>query len=199
MLKTIVLLLLCTLSLSIRQTTSSDRGIKIADDNMLGNYLTDKDGRSLYVFDQDDNNMSSCYRNCTKLWHPFSVDAGITVFGNLTTSMLGMFLRNDGSNQLTFNQMPLYFYDLDKMSGDMNGHGLLSSGGYWYLVAPNGTPIMNMMNNTTVTPEAPSMPADNTNPAAPTDATNPPAAPTDAAYPPAPSNPMPSMDDLGSD
>lgn len=148
MLKTILILLLCTFALSIRQTAVSDRGIKVSHDNMLGDYLTDKDGMSLYVFDQDDNNYSACYRNCTKMWHPFQIDAGITVYGNLTTSLLGKFQRDDGMAQLTFNQMPLYFYQLDMMSGDMNGQGLMSNRGYWYLVAPNGTPILNMDNNT---------------------------------------------------
>ena len=189
MLKTIVLLLLCTFALSVRQMAVTDRGLKIMNDPVLGNYLTDKDGKSLYVFDQDDNNMSNCYRNCTTMWPAFTVDAGITVYGNLTTSMLGMFIRDDGSNQLTFNQMPLYFYKLDLMSGDKNGQGIFGNGGYWYLVAPDGTPIM----GNTATPAAPVMPADTTNPTLP-DASVP-TAPADATIPTDESNqPVPSTD-----
>jgi predicted lipoprotein with Yx(FWY)xxD motif len=161
MLKTILVLLLCTFAMSVRQMAASDRGIKISHDNMLGDYLTDKDGMSIYVYDQDDNNMSACYSNCTSLWKVFEVDAGITVYGNMTTSMLGKFMRDDGRAQLTFNQMPLYFYKKDMMSGDMNGQGILSHRGYWYLVAPDGTPILNM-NNSTI-PLIPSMSSDSTN------------------------------------
>jgi predicted lipoprotein with Yx(FWY)xxD motif len=146
MIKAILLLVLCTFTLCVKQE-SLDRGLKISTHPTLGDYLTDKEGMSLYMFDLDTDFTSNCYDDCTKTWPPYDVDTGVTVFGDIKDTLLGRFQRGDGFNQLTFNKMPLYFYSKDTMSGDVNGHGVMDFGGRWYLMSPSGTPIRRMLSS----------------------------------------------------
>jgi predicted lipoprotein with Yx(FWY)xxD motif len=144
MLKVILLLVLCTFTCCLRQE-NLEKGLKISTHPTLGEYLTDKDGRSLYMFDLDSDMMSNCYDDCATTWTPYLIDSGVTIYGNIRDNLLGRFARTDGKIQLTFNKMPLYFYSLDTMPGDFNGNGLMSFGGKWYLMSPNGTPINRML------------------------------------------------------
>jgi predicted lipoprotein with Yx(FWY)xxD motif len=144
MIKTVLLLVLCTFTLCIRQE-NLDRGLKISTHPRLGEYLTDNDGRSLYMFDLDSDFTSNCFDDCATTWPSYLIESGVTIYGNIREKLLGRFNRGDNHFQLTFNKMPLYFYSLDTMPGDIMGHGLMSFGGRWYLMSPNGTPIRRML------------------------------------------------------
>ena len=41
--------------------------------------------------------------------------------------------RSDGSMQVTYNNLPLYYFSGDKAPGDANGQGV---GGVWVVAAP---------------------------------------------------------------
>lgn len=107
----------------------------------LGTYLTDADGRSLYLFEADTPNSSHCTGDCANVWAPlltaFNGKSGSGVDG----AKLGTTLRPDGTKQITYNGHPLYLYGPDKHAGDTLGQGLDNFGATWWLINPAGDPI----------------------------------------------------------
>jgi predicted lipoprotein with Yx(FWY)xxD motif len=59
---------------------------------------------------------------CQAIWTPLTVPAGQqpTGPGNVT-SELGTARRSDGTHQVTLNGAPLYTFQFDHSSGDLNG------------------------------------------------------------------------------
>lgn len=104
----------------------------------LGDILVDGEGRTLYVFLNDEQGESVCYDECEGNWPPLvgEPEAGEGV----DASLLGTGEREDGSSQATYNDWPLYHYAADSASGDTNGQGI---GEVWFVVGPDGEPIQN--------------------------------------------------------
>ncbi len=76
--------------------------------------------------------VSTCYDQCAAAWPPVLVQGDVVSpdgLGN-TLSMAG---RQDRSQQLTFNGMPLYRFAADQGPADTNGQGV---GNVWFVVNP---------------------------------------------------------------
>ncbi|MEM8861735.1 MAG: hypothetical protein AAGD96_25705, partial [Chloroflexota bacterium] len=96
-----------------------------------GNYLT-ADTLSVYTFDTDSPNQSSCDTDCAGVWPPVMLQNGLTLEAPADIlSKLGTFTRDDGTVQVSFDGRPLYFYIDDEVPGDTIGHG---NGDVWHLV-----------------------------------------------------------------
>ena len=82
-------------------------------------------GMTLYIFTKDtkDSGTSVCVDTCIETWPALTVDAGATpTGGDGVTGTLGTITRpDDGSLQVTYNGLPLYFFKNDKAPGDLNG------------------------------------------------------------------------------
>jgi predicted lipoprotein with Yx(FWY)xxD motif len=81
-------------------------------------------GMTVYVFAKDvkDNGKSACSGNCITTWPALTVAAGATpTAGTGVTGTLATITRDDGSLQVTYNGLPLYFFANDKAPGDSNG------------------------------------------------------------------------------
>jgi predicted lipoprotein with Yx(FWY)xxD motif len=89
-------------------------------------YMVDRTGKSLYVFDRDRPNVSTCYRACAKLWPPLLADLDAEPFGDFTITE-----RADGARQWAWRGQPLYFWPSDKRPGDRTGDNV---SGVWHLV-----------------------------------------------------------------
>jgi predicted lipoprotein with Yx(FWY)xxD motif len=80
---------------------------------------------TLYNFTKDtkDSGTSACTGGCLDTWPALTVAAGETpVAGEGVTGKLGTITRSDdGSIQVTYNGLPLYFFKNDKAPGDLNG------------------------------------------------------------------------------
>lgn len=111
-------------------TTKSAATVTTADNARLGKILVAANGMTLYVFDKDTANTSSCYDTCAKNWPPLTVTGGAPV-GDGITGALATTDRTDGSKQVTLGGKPLYFYAADKQAGDVVGDGV---GGVWHVV-----------------------------------------------------------------
>lgn len=107
-------------------------------DSDLGQILT-SDGMTLYIFTPDDGGASTCYDDCAATWPPLIADGDVTVGEDLDSAMFGTVARDDGSEQVTVDGWPLYFFANDAAAGDVNGQGL---GGNWWVVGPDGAAIM---------------------------------------------------------
>jgi len=95
-------------------------------------------GMTVYTFSKDvaNSGTSGCTGGCITKWPALTVPAGSTPAGGSgVTGKLGMITRaDDGSTQVTYNGLPLYFYAGDKAPGDANG---IYTG--WSAVKPGAT------------------------------------------------------------
>jgi predicted lipoprotein with Yx(FWY)xxD motif len=101
-------------------------------------YLTDADGRALYLFTNDTPGTSSCTGDCLTAW-PVLLTEGEPVAGSgVDAALLGTTTRDDGSTQVTYADWPLYFFAGDAGPGDLAGQGI---NGVWFVVSPSGEMI----------------------------------------------------------
>jgi predicted lipoprotein with Yx(FWY)xxD motif len=119
--------------------TSSPSGGLATTSTSLGTILTDSAGKSLYGFAADTKGVSNCSGQCATYWPPVLVTGSIPKDPQGATAKLGELTRDDGTKQLTVNDMPMYTYVGDSGKGDTNGQGLNDSGGLWWVVATDGT------------------------------------------------------------
>jgi predicted lipoprotein with Yx(FWY)xxD motif len=108
----------------------------------LGTILVGQGGRTLYVFDKDTPNTSTCSGSCAAAWPPERT-SGAPQAGSsaVNASMLGSITRADGSTQVTYNKHPLYYFSGDTGSGQQNGQGLNAFGAKWFVVSPSGNQV----------------------------------------------------------
>jgi predicted lipoprotein with Yx(FWY)xxD motif/uncharacterized cupredoxin-like copper-binding protein len=106
----------------------------VRQDPVLGSILTDAKGMTLYLFTKDTTKgESTCYDKCAQNWpaftasEPFSLP--FTVKGELSTVQ-----RTDGTTQVAFNGIPLYYFAKDTEPGQTNGQDV---GDVWYVVHPD--------------------------------------------------------------
>ena len=80
-------------------------------------------GHTVYRFNSDTPGVSNCKGGCISAWPPLSVSAGTTPTGGTgVTGQLGTIKRDDGSLQVTYKGLPLYFFHSDSKPGDTNGN-----------------------------------------------------------------------------
>jgi predicted lipoprotein with Yx(FWY)xxD motif len=108
----------------------------------LGTILVDSKGRTLYLFQADKSDKSTCTGGCAAAWPPLLTKgqpkAGTGAMGNL----LGTTKRSDGTTQVTYGKHPLYFFVNDTKPGQTNGQGLNQFGALWYVVSPAGKQVV---------------------------------------------------------
>lgn len=104
----------------------------------LGETLTNADGRTLYLFEQDSGTTSTCTGSCAATWPALTFSGQPTAGTGLDASMLGTAMRSDGKTQVTYNGHPLYIYSGDSAAGQTNGEGI---GGVWFAVGSTGSKL----------------------------------------------------------
>lgn len=101
----------------------------------LGTYLVGSNGMTLYTYAKDTKGVSNCAGTCAQNWPPYLI-ASTDALANLeydVTGTAGTITRADGTMQVIYDGMPLYFYAKDIQSGDTNGQNV---GGVWSVVKP---------------------------------------------------------------
>jgi predicted lipoprotein with Yx(FWY)xxD motif len=99
----------------------------------LGPFLTDSEGMTLYLFTNDTvAGESACYDDCAVNWPPVSAGAELLLPPGIQGT-LGAIERTDGMMQMTYNDIPLYYWINDKAPGDTTGQEV---GDVWYIVTP---------------------------------------------------------------
>ena len=112
--------------------------VNVGQNDKLGKFLVDGDGFSLYMFTKDTKDTSNCYEKCEVAWPPLLQLGAPTAGTGVDASKFGTTARKDGTTQVTYNGMPLYYYDKDKAAGDVVGQAV---GKVWWVVAPDGTTV----------------------------------------------------------
>jgi len=95
--------------------------VKVTDD-----VLTDKNGMTLYTFDQDKagSGKSACHGDCAASWPPLHAADAAKDIGDFS-----VVVRNDGRRQWAFKGKPLHLWAGDTKPGDTKGDGV---GGVWH-------------------------------------------------------------------
>jgi len=110
--------------------------VEAAEVGTVGTVLVDgASGLTLYIFTQDvrESGESACTGECLVTWPALTVAAGETPTGGASvTGTLGTITRtDDGTVQVTYDGLPLYFFAGDTAAGQANGVYEL-----WEVVAP---------------------------------------------------------------
>ncbi len=113
-------------------TLAAAATVEIKMNNTVGNYLTDENGMTLYLFKKDTIGKSMCAGACVDKWPLFAVE-NITVPDGVNAADFATIIRDDGKKQTTYKGMPLYYFAKDAKAGDTTGHGVNN---VWYIVAP---------------------------------------------------------------
>jgi predicted lipoprotein with Yx(FWY)xxD motif len=114
--------------------------VALADNADLGEILVDGDGKTLYLFEKDDEaGESYCDGACAKAWPPFET-ADPQAGSGVDAARLTTFEREDGSTQVAYAGHPLYYYAGDQSPGDVNGNDLDDFGAEWYALDTAGDP-----------------------------------------------------------
>lgn len=105
-----------------------------------GAYLTDAEGRALYMLEGEPSDSSTCHDACAEEWPPLIAETGSPRAGGapVQQGLIGTIRRRDGRAQVTYGGHPLYYYHEDREAGQTSGHDLTDRWGEWYLVAPSG-------------------------------------------------------------
>lgn len=109
--------------------------VMVGKSDPLGMFLVDAKNMTLYIYTKDTPNTSNCYDKCATAWPPL-LTTGAPVGGTgVDASKLGSTKRTDGSEQVTYNGWPLYYYVKDTKPGDVIGQNV---GTVWFVISPAG-------------------------------------------------------------
>jgi len=124
---------------------SSTGGVSVigthnTQDGML---ITGVDGRTVYYFQPDKKSSaghaksSTCYNACATVWPPVLATT-TSASGSAKASLIGLTKRTDGTTQVTYNGLPLYYYAADLKAGQVTGNHLRDGFGFWGALLANG-------------------------------------------------------------
>jgi mono/diheme cytochrome c family protein len=126
-------------------TPSGTVEVELAHVPDLGYYLTDAQGLTLYQYSKDQPGVSNCTDSCAQLFPPMTVNQGTQpITGTDVPGQIGTITRADGSQQVTYTDMPqydhvpLYRYAEDYEPGQINGRRYLEE---WDLLLINAASV----------------------------------------------------------
>jgi predicted lipoprotein with Yx(FWY)xxD motif len=108
-----------------------DADVKISVVEGLGAILVNKEGLTLYAFDEDEDMKSNCYGVCAENWPPFLLEESLSIGSYIGKDAINTTLRDDGTEQVTYEGMPLYTWINDEAPGDVTGDGV---NGTWHVI-----------------------------------------------------------------
>ena len=112
--------------------------VNVGQNAALGSFLVDSKGMTLYIFTNDTANTSNCSGTCATNWPPLLTNGAPVGGTGASAALLGAITRADGSSQVTYNGMPLYYFAADKIAGDTKGQAVKN---VWYVIDPIGKSI----------------------------------------------------------
>ena len=117
---------------------SNDTQTEFSATTMTQTYLTDKDGRALYTFDNDAKGVSNCYAACEDTWPVYHVEDIASVPTGLNKADFTTIARDATKakegilKQTAYKGQALYYFTPDaKKSGEIKGDWVK---GVWHLV-----------------------------------------------------------------
>lgn len=105
--------------------------LRVGQKAELGRFVTDAQGRTLYLFTRDTGTTSACVDACLTTWPPLVQASGNPTLGTGLGGTVSTATQADGRRQVTYNGKLLYYYRNDAAPGDTNGQNV---GGIWFVV-----------------------------------------------------------------
>jgi predicted lipoprotein with Yx(FWY)xxD motif len=118
-------------------TPTSAAIVQVFQSSTLGSILMGQNGMTLYYWNHDSPGQSYCTGECLVTWPPYLTNGQPMVGDQSIQGALGVYVRPDGRQQVTFNGIPLYYNSQDKNPGDTKGQGV---DGMWFVVPAGGFP-----------------------------------------------------------
>jgi predicted lipoprotein with Yx(FWY)xxD motif len=147
MIRSVATMLAAGLVLSLSPALAQDAAtVNVAEHEEHGRYLTDGEGRALYLFESDTRAEGdtpaavSCSAECLERWPPFH-SAGEPQAGEGADAALLGTVDHEGETMVTYNGWPLYYFVEDQAPGDTKGHDIEEFGAEWYLIGPDGEKV----------------------------------------------------------
>ena len=109
------------------QGSAGSGGVTVATASSpsLGMILTGANGLTLYTYSGDSSGTSTCTGGCATAWPPLTVPAGQRpTAGTGVTGPLTTLVRTDGTTQVAYDGLPLYYWQGDAKPGDVTGDGV---------------------------------------------------------------------------
>ena len=106
-----------------------------------GKFLASSQGRTIYLWEADKSGMSTCSGACADTWPPVITTGSPMAGSGVEQSLLGTTRRSDGTEQVTYNGHPLYYFAADTGAGMAKGQGSKEFGADWYVVNAKGSKI----------------------------------------------------------
>ena len=133
--------------------------VMVASVGTLGRILVDGKGMTLYLYSRDTKGTSNCYDACEQRWPILRPPADGKPTGSADINgTLGTITRRDGTMQVTYNDIPLYYWFQDEKAGDAKGQ---ASGGVWWVLMPGTNQITPAVAQASPSPAAGAPPAGN--------------------------------------
>lgn len=106
----------------------------------LGEIVVDAKGMTVYAFQGDTPASSGCGEGCLQKWPAVRAPDPLPAQVAGVEGVLGVYLRPDGTRQLTLNSHPLYTFVQDKTAGQHNGVGKQLGDSKWGVMQSDGLP-----------------------------------------------------------
>ncbi|TMR37012.1 hypothetical protein [Actinomadura geliboluensis] len=121
---------------------ATGESIKTANVGNLGPVLVDGEGRTVYLFEKDTGNKSSCAGGCAAVWPPVTTGAKPTPGSGVDAAKLSTTKRSDGTMEVSYAGHPLYYYAPDGTTpGSAKGQGLNQFGAKWFVLSASGSAV----------------------------------------------------------
>ena len=111
----------------------------VANNMALGAILVNGQGRTLYYFVPERAGRIVCTGQCTNAWPPLFATTMTPTAGATLPGQLGIVARAS-SEQVTYNNWPLYTFAGDARPDQTNGQGVFGFGGKWFVATPGLRP-----------------------------------------------------------
>ncbi len=136
--KHLVLVALVALGIAAAAQASPGGAAHVAvHSSQYGKVLFTSGGKALYVFEADKGKTSHCYGACAKSWPPLLTKGTPVAATGADHMLLGVTMRKDGADQVTYDGHPLYTYSGDAV-GKAGCQHIDAFGALWLVIEPNG-------------------------------------------------------------
>ena len=117
-----------------------------AQSDEYGTYLTDAEGRPVYLFTADQQGTGdqapviNCGEECLEAWPLVEARGEVEAKEKAKADLIGT-MQHNAQSVVTYDGWPLYYFVRDEGAEAPQGNDIESFGGEWYLVTPEGNKV----------------------------------------------------------
>lgn len=120
----------------------ADEGLILVTTRDPSSYIATAEGMALYTLVDDNGSVLPCSAECLEAWPPYTGEATADAGTGLNADLVGTTETEDGQQQVSYNDYPLYTFVQDQAPVDVNGQAVEGFGGIWYVIGEDGEPVI---------------------------------------------------------